>query len=581
MRAWLGVVLAVTVLGEGAALAQRADVLTPERAIPDRYIVVLHDEEPGRAGRSVAALAREMAAGQGGRVIRVYERALTGFVVAMPAGAARALANDPRVRYIEQDSPVFALATQTNATWGLDRVDQRDRPLSTTYTYDTTGAGVHAYIIDTGIRRTHTDFGGRVSTTGFTAINDGRGTSDCNGHGTHVAATVGGANYGVAKQVTLHAIRVLNCSGSGTISGVIAGVDWVTGSHAKPAVANMSLGGGTSTALDDAVRGSIAAGVTYSIAAGNSNADACSSSPARVGSALTVGASTSTDSRASFSNYGTCVDLFAPGQSITAAWYTSDAATNTISGTSMAAPHVAGVAALYLDVNPDAAPATVNEAVVSAASVGRLSSIGLGSPNRLVYALVASEPTDTPPTASFTFTCTGVACDFDASASSDDMGISRYAWEFGDGQTASDQFTSHLYASGGTFTVRLTVTDIAGQSNSATRSVTVSGGGEPCTACTEYAGTLTGSGDSDVQPAGTWYHRGFSGAHRGWLVGSAGTDFDLYLQKWNGLWWATVARSEGPTSDEQIAYSGTAGYYRWIVNSFSGSGSYSLWLQVP
>jgi subtilisin family serine protease len=358
MRAWSVIIFAVTVLGEGAALAQPADVLTPENAIPDRYIVVLHDGEVRSPGRSVAALAREMAAGHGARVTSVFDRALTGFVAAMPAGAARALANDPRVRYIEQDSPVYALATQTNATWGLDRIDQRDRPLSTTYTYNTTAAGVHAYIIDTGIRNTHTEFGGRVSATGFTAINDGRGTSDCNGHGTHVAGTVGGASYGVAKQVTLHAIRVLNCSGSGTTSGVIAGIDWVTRNHVKPAVANMSLGGGASTALDDAVRGSIAAGVTYSIAAGNSNVDACSSSPARVGSALTVGASTSSDGRASFSNYGTCVDIFAPGQSITSAWYTSDSAMNTISGTSMAAPHVAGVAALYLKGNPGAAPAT-------------------------------------------------------------------------------------------------------------------------------------------------------------------------------------------------------------------------------
>src|SRR5262249_51466616 len=238
------------------------------------------------------------------------------------------------------------VATQSNATWGIDRIDQRNLPLSGTYTYNFTGAGVHAYIIDTGIRATHQNFGGRVSSQGFTAINDGNGTNDCNGHGTHVSGTVGSSTYGVAKGVTLHAVRVLSCSGSGSTSGVIAGVDWVTQNRILPAVANMSLGGGVSTALDTAVNNSINSGVTYAIAAGDTNP--CTLSPARVAAALTVGATTMTDARSSFSNFGTCVDLFAPGSSITSTWNTSDTATNTISGTSMATPHVTGVAALYL-----------------------------------------------------------------------------------------------------------------------------------------------------------------------------------------------------------------------------------------
>ncbi len=585
MRSSLWTALLMTVLAAGPASAQQADILTRENAILDQYIVVLDADEAARAaagGASMGALARSMAAAHGGRVTRVYQRALTGFAVTLPEQAARALARDPRVRYIEQDSVMFAAATQTGATWGLDRIDQRDRPLSGTYTYDTTASNVHAYIIDTGIRGTHSDFGGRVSSQGFTAINDGRGTTDCNGHGTHVAGTVGGGTWGVAKGVTLHAVRVLNCSGSGTTSGVIAGVDWVTSNHVKPAVANMSLGGGASTALDDAVRGSIAAGVTYSIAAGNSNANACNSSPARVGQALTVGASTSSDARASFSNFGTCLDLFAPGQSITSAWSTGDTATNTISGTSMAAPHVAGVAALYLAANPGASPGTVNAAVVNLATTGLLTGIGTGSPNRLLYSLFGDDPTDNPPTASFTFSCSGLLCGFDASGSSDDIGIQSYAWEFGDGATGSGPALSHTFGSGGTFTVRLTVTDTGNQSSSTTRSVTVSGGGgDPCTACDEYTGSLSGSGDSDVHPGGSWYFRGVAGTHRAWLAGPAGTDFDLYLQRWNGLWWVTVARSESVTSQEQIAFSGNAGYYRWIVSSWTGSGSYTVWLQLP
>jgi serine protease len=562
----------------GVAVAQ--EVQTPERAIPNQYIVVLDDLRVGRA--EVRTLTDDLVRQHGGVVLRRFEQALRGFSVRMSATAAAALARSPGVRYVEQDSVREIVATQTGATWGLDRIDQRALPLNGTYIYDTNASGVDVYIIDTGIRSTHTQFGLRVSTVGFTSISDGNGTNDCNGHGTHVAGTVGGAAYGVAKGVTLHAVRVLGCNGSGSTSGVIAGIEWVTANHLNPAVANMSLGGGASTALDDAVRNSIAAGVTYAIAAGNSNANACNSSPARVTQALTVGSSTNADARSSFSNFGTCVDLFAPGSSITSAWNTSDSATNTISGTSMATPHVAGVAALYLASNPTATPRTVHAAVVNNATQNRLTGVGTGSPNRLLYSRFGTPPVDAPPSASFTFSCTLLTCTFDGSASTDDNGISRYTWNFGDGQTGSGAAVSHTYASGGTFTVVLTVTDTANQTDSESRSVTVSAGsGAPCTNCQSYTGTLSGTGDSDVQPNGTWYFSSASGVHRGWLRGPASADFDLYLQKWNGFSWSTVARSESVTSEEQIAYNGTQGYYRWRVVSFSGSGPYTFWLQRP
>jgi serine protease len=562
----------------GASAAAAQEVQTPERAIPGRYIVVLDDRQVGRA--DVPQVADALARQHGGRLAHVYNRAIRGFAMTVSATGAAALARNPRVRYVEQDSERFIVDTQLGATWGLDRIDQRDRPLDGAYTYTTFAAGVSVYVIDTGIRSTHAEFGGRVA-GGFNAVGDANGTNDCNGHGTHVAGTIGGATYGVAKGVTLYAVRVLNCNGSGTTSGVIAGIDWVTGNHASPAVANMSLGGGASTALDDAVRNSVASGVTYAVAAGNSNANACNASPARVSQALTVGSSTSTDARSSFSNFGTCVDLFAPGSSITSAWSTSNTATNTISGTSMASPHVAGAAALYLATNPAALPAVVHAAIIDNASVNKLSSIGSGSPNRLLHALFGGPPVDAPPNATFTYSCAGLTCTFDAGGSIDDHGITSYAWDFGDLQGGSGAGIGHTYASGGTFTVRLTVTDTAGQTDVESKPVTVAAGGAPCTGCQEYTGTLSGTGDSDIHPNGSWYYSSLSGTHRGWLQGPSGTDFDLYLQKWNGFWWSTVARSESVTSQEQIAYSGTAGYYRWIVSSYSGSGSYSFWLQRP
>jgi subtilisin family serine protease len=356
------------------------------RAIPNRYIVVLQDDAAIAPGDYAAVLGRVQAVTRGRAAIpeHVYAHAIRGFAAFMSEADALAISRDPRVAYVEEDAEMHAIATQTSAPWGLDRIDQRDRPLSGTYTYTSTGSGVNAYVIDTGIRRTHADFGGRAF-SGFTAINDGRGTTDCNGHGTHVAGTIGGGTYGVAKSVRLYAVRVLSCSGSGSTSGVIAGVDWVRANRVRPAVANMSLGGGASSSLDTAVRNSIAAGVTFAVAAGNSNANASNFSPARVSEAITVGSSTSSDSRSSFSNFGSVVDIFAPGSNIRSAWYTSDTATATLSGTSMASPHVAGAAARYLQTSPSASPSTVRNALVNTATTGRLSGIPTGTANRLLF----------------------------------------------------------------------------------------------------------------------------------------------------------------------------------------------------
>ena len=356
------------------------------RAIPNHYIIVFDRDATGRGGdealntRDIEDLVPDPVR----TVTYRFDYAINGFAATMTEDQALLISEDSRVAFVEEDAIFEAVATQTNPPWGLDRIGQRNLPLNQAYSYTTTGAGVRAYIIDTGIRRTHTQFGGRAS-VGFDAVGDGQNTNDCNGHGTHVSGTVGGSTYGVAKSVSLVAVRVLNCAGTGSTSGVIAGVNWVTNNHVKPAVANMSLGGGVSTALDTAVRNSIAAGVTYAIAAGNSNTNAANQSPARVAEAITVGATTRNDVRSSFSNFGSVVDIFAPGSAIPSAYNTSDTATATLSGTSMASPHVAGVVARYLQSNPGATPASARNAIVGAATLNVLNGIPSGTANRLLF----------------------------------------------------------------------------------------------------------------------------------------------------------------------------------------------------
>ncbi len=482
----------------------------------DGQFIIVYEEgavtaksEADRVARAEALLSAKSSSNA--EVRSTYGHALSGFSATNVTEAeAEALAAHPDVAFVEQDQTVHAVDTQTNAPWGLDRVDQRSGR-DGDYTYNATGSGVNAYILDTGINTSHNDFGGRA-VAAFDAFNDGQNGQDCNGHGTHVAGTVGGSTYGIAKASTLYAVRVLDCSGGGTMSGVVDGVDWVAANHQPPAVANMSLGGGASTALDNAVSNAVSDGILVVAAAGNENTDACTKSPARVSSALTVGSTTSSDQRSSFSNYGSCVDIWAPGSDIPSAWYTSNTAVNTISGTSMAAPHAAGVAALYLQSNSSASPSDVFSGLTNTATSGALSGIG-SSPNLLLYSGL-------------------------------DGGGNDGGGNDGGGNDGGDD--------GGS-------------------------GDTPCSSCSTFSGSLSGSGDTANEPDGSYYAG--DGSETAYLEGPSSADFDLYLYRWNGWNWSQVDSSTSASSSESIDYSGSSGYYLWVVESYSGSGSYTLYIE--
>ncbi|MEU6529556.1 S8 family serine peptidase [Streptomyces sp. NPDC046928] len=381
----------VTPLPAAAAPEGHVQYAGAANAVADSYIVTLKADRARSDTRTGRALVERYGAG----IERTYRTALNGYEVEASETEAARLAADPAVASVVQNRTFHVEGTQPSPpSWGLDRVDQKNLPFDNSYTYpDSAGQGVTAYIIDTGVRITHQDFGGRAS-YGYDAIDNDNTAQDGHGHGTHVAGTVAGSSYGVAKKAKIVGVRVLDNSGSGTTAQVVAGIDWVARNAVKPAVANMSLGGGADTALDTAVRNAIASGVTFAVAAGNESTNASTKSPARVTEAITVGATTSTDARASYSNYGTVLDLFAPGSSITSSWNSGDSATNTISGTSMATPHVAGAAALYLADNPTATPAQVASALTASATSGVVGSPGTGSPNRLLY---VGGGTTTPP----------------------------------------------------------------------------------------------------------------------------------------------------------------------------------------
>ncbi|MEH1124664.1 S8 family peptidase [Micromonospora sp. CPCC 206061] len=515
--ATVGVTVALSMAAPPALAAEPEGVIRNaggETAVANSYIVVFKDSAV--RGSDVAKSAKDLAAKHDGAVARTYRSAVRGFEVKATAKRAAQIAANPAVAYVEQNHKMTIQETQTNPpSWGLDRIDQRNLPLNRSYTYPTAASSVRAYIIDTGIRISHNDFGGRA-VHGYDAVDGDTNADDCQGHGTHVAGTVGGTSYGVAKGVQLVAVRVLNCSGEGTTAGVVAGVDWVTANAVKPAVANMSLGGGVDSALDNAVRNSInTGGITYGIASGNGNAlgvrqNACNYSPARVAEGITVGATQNNDAAASFSNYGNCVDILAPGVNITSAWYNSNTATNTISGTSMATPHVVGAAALTLAANPSYTPAQVRESLVSGSTAGVVTNVGTGTPNQLLH--VAN--TTTPPANNFSI-ATSPTSGSVAAGSSVTTTVSTATTS---GSAQSVTFSASGLPAGVTATFSPTSVTSGGSSTLtlATSASTASGA---------YTITVTGTGASATRTA--TYSLTVTGGSTGSCTGSNGTDVSI------------------------------------------------------
>jgi subtilisin family serine protease len=554
---------------------------TASEAVAGEYIVVLKPRaEIGIADDVAASLTDE----NGGEVVSTFNTVFNGYSAELSEDQALAIAADDRVDYVEQVQRVYAMGEQVNPpNWGDDRIDQRDLPLNQRYVYPANaGQGVNVYIVDTGVRLTHSEFTGRIR-PGFDAVTAGGNANDCQGHGTHVAGSAVGSTYGVAKKATLYPVRVLDCAGSGSTADLLEGIEWVTENAVKPATVNYSIGCRSACSIpsiDQAVKTLVASGITWVQAAGNSNDDACRYSPQLVPEGITVGNMTSSDAKASTSSWGRCLDVWAPGTAIVSSWYSGDGATNNISGTSMASPHVTGATALYLGQNPTATPAQVQAAIVDNASTGKLSGLDATSPNRLLYTAFLNS--GTPPVGNVDLATpanqagtVGQSVNVAVAASG---GTAPYAFSAtglpaGLSINASTGAITGSLTTSGTANVTVTVRDSANpvttDSASFTWTVTATNPAT-CTGPLVRTGSLT-AGQQVALPSFTRT----SGAIEVCLDGPTGTDFDVSLQKSSWFGWSTVAQGTSASADEKFTYTGTAGTYRLVVRAYSGSGAYT------
>ena len=547
--------------------------------VADQYIVTLKDDVAPRTFATAEAAT-------GSQILSVYTAAINGFAAVLDASALERLAKDPSVESIEQDRIVVLQGDQVDPPWGLDRVDQRSGTRNSRYSYTNTGAGVTAYVIDTGILASHIDFGGRVG-AGYTVYDDGRGTTDCNRHGTHVAGTIGGSTYGIAKAVSLIPIRVLSCSGSGSISGVIAGINWAINDHASdtPAVANMSLGGSYSVALNSAVANATADGIVFAVAAGNNNRLACSYSPASEPTAITVGAIGGSDDRASFTNYGSCLDLFAPGVSIMSATITSSSASRMLSGTSMASPHVAGAAALLLQSDPTATPAQIAALIVNSATPDVITGLAAGSPNLVLYTGAAFvSPNPVAPSVPISLTAVGgvtqASLSWNAPTQSGGADVTDYVIEY----SSNSGSTWTVFADGVSTSTTATVTGLTNGTTYQFRVKAVSSGGtsEASSTASAIVGVPSAPTSLSATPLGLSIRLSWTAPTQN--GGSAITDYVAQFSADSGATWSTFSDSISTSTTTTVTGLTNGLTYQLrvsAVNSVGTSAYSSVVIAVP
>ena len=584
-------------------LNQTEDIANKNYIVVFNKAAVVSAQAASSANLSASAVVKTMAENVGAEYGVESEKSFAGAVSAavysLNSKQIEEMKVDQRIAYIEEDIRMSTVGVQENPEWGLDRIDQESSNLDDRYEYPKSKRQVYAYVVDTGVRISHEEFEGRAE-HGIDTVSNDEDATDCNGHGTHVAGSIGGKTYGVSKDVKIVGVRVLDCGGSGSVSNIVEAINWVIENRKDPAVVNMSLGGGTSKTLDNAIEALVRSGVTAVVAAGNDDKNACNYSPARVSDAITVGSIQKGDRRSSFSNYGDCVDIFAPGSRIKSSWYQNDSQTKTISGTSMATPHVAGVAALVLGSDEEVSrPDQVKSVILQNASAGKLSDPGSGSPDLLLSTVFIDksddsspgeepvepepEPENKAPVVDAEIVVDGLSVSVKSSSSDEDGQVIGVVIDYGDGTVVEAYEGVHDYAAAGSYVIEVVAVDDKGAMSKVQKTVEisqpVSERPAPCDNCELYEGSLSGSGDFAYMPDGSYYYLRRSKTQRIYLQGPSDANFDLYLYRWNGREFKLYKKSTGANADEKISRYSSRGYYLLKVVAVSGEGDFKVYIK--